>query len=61
MVMATLTGSLVHPPGFPVFSHLNEWLYASLGGAPYATVASFSVFEHTIAAMILSGRSAGIG
>ena len=53
MVMAAFTGSLVHPPGFPVFSHFNEWMYHIVGGAPYETVASFSVFEHAIAATIL--------
>ena len=52
MVMAATVGSLVHPPGFPLFCQLNDWLIGTIGGSPYHLIATASVVEHALAALL---------
>ena len=55
MVMAATVGSLVHPPGFPLFCQLNDWLIGTIGGSPYHLIATASVVEHALAALLFFG------
>ena len=46
-------GSLLHPPGFPIFSHINHTLVSSIDGSAYAILARTSAVTHSLAAGLL--------
>ena len=49
MAMAAVLGSLVHPPGFPILGHINQFLFDTFDGQAYAILAKASVVEHALA------------